>query len=69
MCVTKKKKKSSYLVTKTIIRNTLPPPLSLSLSLSHHHLSEFSVKFTKEKINHLNKIKKIKNRNDCTKKE
>jgi hypothetical protein len=30
-----------------------------SLSLSLHHLSEFSVKFTKGKINHLNK-KKIK---------
>jgi hypothetical protein len=35
------------------------PSLSLSLSLSLHHLSEFSVKFTKGKINHLNK-KKIK---------
>jgi hypothetical protein len=46
MCITQKNKKS-YLEPKSMIRN--------SLSLSH--FSEFNVKFTKQKISHLN-IKK-----------
>jgi len=56
MCVTKKKKKIVIPCNKN---NDKKLSLSLSLSLSLHQLSDFSVKFTKGKINHLNK-KKIK---------